>query len=395
MTFIPTSRPQLNDDEAEALGRVLLTFPGTKVGKCEPPEKELSVLEAADEVIREERAEGRSSWRSIDLAEFMGIDDGRDAPTLLLRSDDLAFYYAGKRNELHGPPESGKSWVALLVVLEVIRRGEVAVWIDFEDSPRAIVTRLLALGAEEDAILQNFRYIQPAELLTPEAVIDLRLELAGAVLVVVDAVNEAMTTSGLNPNDNRDIAIWYGVIPHLASLAGCASLMLDHVAKDPEQRRGATGGAHKTAALDGASYSLDAKTPFGRGSSGLLVLRLGKDRPGYVRGRFGAGAHPPVAEITMDATDPTAIVVGVKPPAATRDSEEWRPTRLMEKVSKFLESQDDPVSQKVVDDEVKGRRQYVIEALDKLESDGFVERSTGEHGAHLYASARPFREDAT
>ncbi len=397
---VPTSRPHLTPEENAALDRVVEGLgPNVVVGPFQPYEKEGArgeepgVLEAADEVLREERAEGRSSWRSIDLRDVMGPDDGRDAPTLLLSSDGTYFLYAGKRNELHGPPESGKSWVALLVVLEIIRRGEVAVWIDFEDSARSVVKRLLALGATEDAVVECFRYIQPAERLTPETAIDLRLELVGAALVVVDAVAEAMSTSGLNPNDNRDIAVWYDTIPHLASLAGAASFMLDHVAKDPEQRRGATGGAHKTAALDGASYSLAARTPFGRGSVGLMVLRLQKDRPGYVRGRFPGAAYPPVAEITMDATDPTAIVVGVKPPAATRDSEEWKPTRLMEKVSKYLEVQDEPVSQRVVADEVKGRRAYVIEALDKLETEGFARRSPGDRGAHLYASARPFREE--
>jgi hypothetical protein len=382
-------------EERQALDRVLAALPGRTVGAfqpyAEPESGRGELLQEADEVLDELIAEARSSWRSVDLREHMGPDDGRDAPTLLTRTDGLALLYAGKRNELHGEYESRKTWVALIAVLELIQRGEIAVWVDFEDSPRSIVSRLLALGADEQLILECFRYIQPAERLTPETEVDLRLELHDASLVVVDAMNEAMTAAGLDPNTNRDIAAWYDSIPRVASKEAVTGLVLDHVAKDPAGRRGPVGGGHKTAAIDGASYLLDAVAPFGRGSCGLVRIRLGKDRPGFVRGQF-PGAHPTVAEVTVDATDPAALVVEVRPPAATRDSEDWRPTHLMEQVSKFLEPLDEPVSQRRITEGVKGKQTYLLEAIDALVEEDFVKRSKGPNNTNLHTSIKPFRE---
>jgi hypothetical protein len=387
-------------DEQAALDRVLSTFgpDNVIVGKFEPYAKDETedepptLLAEADAAFEEELAESRSSWRAVDLRGHMGVDDGRDAPTLLRRSDGLTFFfYGGKRNEVHGPSEAGKSWVAQLVVQEVIERGETAVWIDFEDTPRAVVMRLLALGVDEATIIANFRYIQPAERLTDATVIDLRLELVSATLVVIDAANEAMTAAGLDPNSNRDIAAWYDTIPRLATREGAAVIVLDHVAKDPQQRRGATGGGHKTAALDGASYALDVVTAFGRGSKGLVRMTLGKDRPGYVRGRF-EGLHPTVAEIAFDGTDPDNLIIEVNEPAATRDSEDWRPTHLMEAVSRFLEPLDEPASRRTITEAVKGKQAYVVDAIDALVAEDFVKRSAGPRNAALHVSIKPFRE---
>jgi AAA domain len=385
---------QYSNDERAKIDLILQTMPATKVGDLEPYVKpEPSVLKDADQVLAEWEAETpRTSWSSIDLQPHMEPDDGRDAPTLLTRSDGLCFLYAGKRNEVHGEYESGKSWLAGLAVCEVIRRGEIACWIDFEDAPRSIVKRLRALGVDDQLLLECFRYIQPTQRLTPDAEIELRLELHGATLVVIDAMHEAMTTAGLDPNVNRDVAVWYDTVPRLAAKEGVAVLVLDHVAKDPAGRRGPVGGGHKTAAIDGASYLLDALTPFGRGSSGLLRLRLAKDRPGYVRGRF-AGPNPTVAEITIDATDPEALVVGIRPPAATRGSEDWRPTHLMEAVSRFLESLNEPVSRNKITENIKGKQAYVVDAIEALVTEGFVERSKGPNNTKLHVSAKPFRED--
>jgi hypothetical protein len=377
-------------EEREALDRILVASPGEK---ARPFESHLtvpgSVLRAADAALRE--ADTTSTWRAVDLRDHLLPDGGGTAPTLLRRSDGLALFYAGKRNEIHGPFESGKTWVALLVVLEVIGRGEVAVWIDFEDSPRAIAARLLALGADEESILTHFRYLQPAETLTQATEIDLRLELNGAEAVFIDAANEAISAAGLDPNVNRDVAAWYATIPRLATQAGAAVVVADHVAKDPERQRGAVGAGHKLAAVNGASYRIDVVTPFGRGTSGLVRLRLEKDRPGYLRGQLGAAKRPTAAEIAFDATNPSKLVVEVKPPAAERGSVGWRPTRLMEQISKFLETQDGPASVRLINKGVHGRAEYKTEALEALVADGFASRSPGPRGANLHLSVRPFR----
>jgi AAA domain len=350
-----------------------------------------SLLEEADEALGDMAQESRTSWQAVNLGLHLQPDDQQDVPRILHRSDGLAFFYAGKRNEIHGPYESGKSWVALLASREVIERGEAVVWIDFEDSPRSIAGRLLAIGVPEDQVKsRQFRYIGPAEPLNPTTETDLRLEMLDASLVVVDAVNEAMAASGLDPNKNSDVAMWYGTIPRLATEAGAALVVLDHVAKDPTNQRGAVGAGHKQAAIDGASYRADAPTPFGRGTTGVIRLKLKKDRQGYVRGLY-PGWEPPVAEIAVDATDPDMVVFEVRPPTG---GESFRPTRLMERVSQFLEQANEPKSLRDILAGVSGKQDFVRKAVAALISDGFVSEEKGARGAHLHTSVQPYREDA-
>jgi AAA domain len=347
-----------------------------------------SLFTRADAVLAED--EHPSSWRRVDLRDCFDPDIGHE-PTLLARTDKLALLYAGKRNEIHGPTESAKSWIALVAVLEVIRRGAVAVFIDWEDSPRSVVPRLLALGATQEEILDGFRYLQPMEPLTTATELDLRLEFEGAELVVIDAANEAMASAGLDPNKNMDVAIWYAKIPALATGAGATLLVIDHVSKDPASQRGAVGGAHKINVLDGASYRADAIVPFGRGSTGLVRLRLKKDRQGYLRGVLGHGQEPVAAEVAFDASEPDTMVVEIRPP--TPSEETFQPTRLMEKVSRWVEDATEPVSQRDILDAVQGKRDYLIAAIAELVRGGYLGRTEGPRGAHLHTSLRPFRED--
>ena len=282
--------------------------------------------------------------------------------------------------------------IALLVALEVLRRGGVVVWIDFEDSPDSIAGRLLALGATEEEILSSFRYVQPAEPLTRATEIDLRLELHGSALVVIDAINEAMTAAELDPNANRDVAAWYAQVPRLAIAAGATNLNLDHVAKDPTAQRGAVGGGHKMASIDGAAYRIDAVTPFGRGSKGIVRLRLAKDRPGHVRGLLGPGKDPIAAVVAIDATDGQALVVEVGPPGGG-EIDDWRPTRLMEKISIFVEGQTEPASTRAILAGVDGKQTYKATALEALVHGGYFARTSGPRNALLHTSERPFREE--
>jgi hypothetical protein len=401
-----SSEAELSEAEQAAWDRVLETFPTAEVLPSEADADQgqqtstthpdsvtklttPDVLAEADAALVEDNRP--SSWRSVDLKTYLEGGDTEQAPSILCRTDGQGLLYETKRNELHGAYESGKSWVAAIAAVEVIRAGGVVVWLDFEDSPTSMVGRLLALGLSEEEIVAGFRYVQPIEPLSTATEIDLRLELVGASLVVIDAANEAMAAAGLDPNANRDIAAWYSKVPRLATHAGATVLVLDHVAKRPDQQRGAVGGGHKQAAIDGASYRLDVITPFGRGSKGLLRLRLTKDRPGYLRGVLGQGKEPAAAEIAIDGTDPEALSVDVRPPADP-SSESWQPTRLMERVSRWVEDVPQPVSQREILDGVTGKRDYLTSAIAELVRGGYLKSTPGARGAHLHVSERPFRE---
>jgi hypothetical protein len=80
-------------------------------------------------------------------------------------------------------------------------------------------------------------------------------------------------------------------------------------------------------------------------------------------------------------------------PASEVDEDHpFRPTGLMEKVSRWLEIQVAPQSQRAVEREKFGKTEYVREALRILVDEGFVERSEGQRG-FLHESRNPYRED--
>jgi hypothetical protein len=165
---VPTNRPRLSVKETAALQLIQATWPGSAFGPFEPfePDGEAgerrkgSVLAEADEELAEDR-KPTSSWRHVELSEYLEPDDGAGVPSVLSRTDGSALLYAGKRNEIHAPHESAKSFLAQQATVECLRRAEAVVYVDLEDGPRSLVARLLALGATEAEILNGFRYIAP------------------------------------------------------------------------------------------------------------------------------------------------------------------------------------------------------------------------------------------
>jgi hypothetical protein len=123
-----------------AFDKVVKWFPEAKAGPLEPHtaetraryeellasltaivEQRQTVLEEADAVLADDH-DGSSTWRALDLREHL-LGQLVDEPSVLVRDDKKALFYGGKRNALFGAYESGKTFVALLVTLEVLTSG--------------------------------------------------------------------------------------------------------------------------------------------------------------------------------------------------------------------------------------------------------------------------------
>ncbi len=157
------------------------------------------------------------------------------------------------------------------------------------------------------------------------------------------------------------------------------------------------------AGLDGVAFTVEPLKPLGEG---LVGVRLGVASPRIEGGksrRHGEGYRKTdrtqaIAVVTLDARDPRALRVIVGPPALAADSSEgaFRPTAPMERVSRFLEGHSgEPLTSNEIDDPVRGKREYVLAAVDCLTAEGFVARDTTTRGAattHRHTSRRPFRE---
>ena len=112
--------------------------------------------------------------------------------------------------------------------------------------------------------------------------------------------------------------------------------------------------------------------PFGRGLSGISRLTVTKDRPGFVRPVSLCGKR--TGEVHLSSHDEGRVSVRIEP-AADTGADIFRPTFLMERVSRFLETQTEPASQTVVERSVEGKIEAVRRALDLLVTEGFVERT--------------------
>lgn len=173
--------------------------------------------------------------------------------------------------------------------------------------------------------------------------------LTGAyALAVVDGVTDALGVFGWATKDNDEVARWIRAVPKaIAARTGAAVVLIDHVTKDTSSRgRFAIGGQSKMAGLTGAAYTVEVAQPLGRGLRGEVVLRVGKDRPGAVRPHCGSfhkkDRTQEAARVVIDSTASPPVVT-IHPQGASQDGEanadsaEFRPTALMERISKLIE----------------------------------------------------------
>lgn len=329
-------------------------------------------------------AGGSSSWRPVPLAAVLADDEVDPPPVFLARTDGRALLYRGRIHSVSGEPESCKGWIALAACTERFLAGQRVLYVDFEDTAPSIVARLLALGACAEAIRDRFVYLRPDQPLDERARRYLQEAAVDVTLVVLDGVTESLAQQGLNLESNSDIAAWLELLPRPLARAGAAVVLLDHVVKDREQRgRYAIGAQHKLAGID-AAYTVKVITPFGRGREGKVKLTVAKDRPGHVRGF--AVERKDAAVIRLISDEDGAVRVVVEPPDAAAPPA-FRPTTLIEKLSKAVEAEPGLTTNGVIE-AVGGKKDAKREALRLLVDEGYIEqRRDGQAVRH-----HPLRE---
>lgn len=340
---------------------------------------------------------GRRNLSSLDVADVAALlenDLEPEEPDFLTRTDGAKLFYAGKMHVLQAEPSSGKTWIALVAALEVLAMGGAVLYLDYEDSPKGILGRLLALGAEPAHVKERFGYMQPAGAFGTQERLELGrlLENLNPDLVVIDGVAEALARDGLSEDRASEVVGWIERLPRWISRTGAAVVMLDHVAKDREQQgRWARGSGAKLGAVDGASYQVKVTSSFSRHKAGTMKLVVAKDRPG------GVGAIGDVAAIaSLDPhADGARVVVRLDPNTAeTRPSDTWKPTALMEKASRALEESTVPITASTLRTLVHSEKPKLVQqAIARLISEGWIVEATGK--PKTLRVERPFRQEET
>lgn len=243
-----------------------------------------------------------TSWEPIDLRPALA-GEGPPAPAIWQHKRGHRLLYGGRTHAFFGASETLKSWAAQAAVAEVLSLSGDVLYIDYEDDQDGVTTRLKALGVADGGILEHLVYIRPDEPLTTgrgeytRAGLRFYEILSGRSwqLAVIDGMTEAMTTEGLDVNDNADAARFQRRLMRPIADTGAAALAIDHQAKNADSGgRFAIGAQHKLAGLTGAAYRFESQRPLGRpdGSEpgvGLTKVTVSKDRPGYIRSRAQDG----------------------------------------------------------------------------------------------------------
>lgn len=321
---------------------------------------------------------GSRAYSTLEVADVAALLEGELVPEeadFLTRDDGRSLFYAGKMHVLQAEPTSGKSWIALVAALEVLGKGGAVVYIDYEDSSRGILGRLLALGADPAAVRERFAYVQPAGAFGPpeRAELGRLLDRLNPDLVVIDGVAEALTRDGLSEDRASEVVGWVERLPRWIARTGAAVVMLDHVVKDREQQgRWARGSSAKLAVVDGATYQVKVSTPFSRKRAGQLRLVIAKDRPG------GVGALGEIAAVVHvePHADGERVVIRLEAYSEDRHrGDAWKPTRLMARIAETLETSTVPLTASALKGLVPSHKPgLVTDALQRLLVEGYVEQ---------------------
>jgi AAA domain len=322
------------------------------------------------------------SWKPLDLIEAGATPPAPPSIGGLL--------YPGRRHISSGEPDSLKSWAAQVLCVEEIRAERTVLYIDLEMGASMTLERLRALGLTEEEIRSGFLYVRPSEPMTDEAVLADVTRMVGFArpsLVVVDAFTGALELHGHDPVSGVAIEGFYRTVMAPLEAYGAASLLLDHVAKNRDARgKFAIDSQRKVGGVD-VHLGFRLVTPFARGTTGLATITTHKDRPGHL-------PRPRAGELEL-VSDPDTFAVRWRirsgETSTEPDPDTFRPTNLMEKVSRYLEQSAEPRSRNQIEQAVKGKTDFKRQAIDALIEEGYsVEVPGGQ--TRLVQFERAFRE---
>jgi hypothetical protein len=320
----------------------------------------------------------------VDLGPYLSGDIKAEKPSVAEVMTGRCLLYAGRINEVHGEPGTGKSNVAIAAMNKSLSAGGVVLYIDPEDTPLGFCRRALLIGGNPAFIGERVKYLHnptAEELSASQA----WAKQNNPDLVILDGVAESLVAAGMNEDSNTEVLQFLrDSIRPFADL-GAAVLLCDHVTKSQDSRgRFARGAGSKLGRYDGAVYQIESGKAYTPEEAGFVRLRVAKDRNGGVGVRCGEVAF----EVHFTPGDENTCVEFIAPATEKRD---FFPTFLMEKVSRFIELHPAALSGNQVEKGVPGNAEAKRSALRILLERGFI-KAEQKGRANLYVSVKPFRE---
>lgn len=318
-----------------------------------------------------------------------------EPPTILRRTDGNALFYAGKVNGIFGDPECGKTWIAQAAIVEHLHAGGTAAMIDVDhNGPNHTAARLLLLGATLDHIADptRFRYYQPDDADELRAAIDDVVRHTPGI-VLIDSIGEVFPMLGVNTNDGDEVSTALRQICTRPADTGSCVITIDHLPKGADARSTgfAIGTVAKKRMIRGAYLRAEARLQPAPGQKGLIDLRIEKDTTGELRKTSGGGfAGTFIIDSRHSETDGITRWALDRKEAPKNDDGSFRPTALMEKISRYIED-NDQCTGRDIEQGVKGNRSAADKALKLLIHEGFVSTFPGPRNSRLHHANSLYR----
>jgi hypothetical protein len=266
-----------------------------------------------------------TTWEPVDLGPYLSGEIVQPEPEIgFRRTDGIRLIYPGREHVVLGDTESGKTWFALGCVVAEIMKGNVVIYIHYEEpNATSTIERLRLLGLSDDLIRVQLIFVAPLKAVHKEWVDELVKRTPS--LVVHDGVNEAMSLQGAG-QDVDGASLFRRLLVTPFTKKGVATLACDHLpmVKD-KARRDAYGTVHKGNALDGARIQLENFKPMGRKKRGVSNVYVTKDRPGFLR-QHGRDTDTPgrtlMGVLAVDDSDPFKPFEMVFHPPRPEDDED-------------------------------------------------------------------------
>jgi hypothetical protein len=302
----------------------------------------------------------------------------------------VGLFYPGKRHLVSGEFESGKTWLLLAAAVSEVREGHGVLWIDTDDMGAGdLLERLRALGATEAEVSERFFYAAPDGSASDDDILALAevVRQHSVRLAVFDSFNATLGLHDLDPNSTADVESFFQRFAGPLCAAGAAIVAIDHVVKNTENRGRYAYGSERKATGVHVHLGVQPLESFGRGVTGRAKLRVHKDRPGFL-------TRPSAGVFVLASDESGACAWKLEADRSTSDEGEFRPTHLMEKVSRSVEISVEPPSRNLLEQSVQGKAEFVRLAIDRLVEEEFLVEDIGPRKARVYRSLRAFRETA-
>ena len=296
--------------------------------------------------------------------------------------------YRAKRVLLSGETESLKTWLALILAKAEMDAGFAVAWADLDAMGAGeLLDRLRLLGVSDETISERFLHFEPTETLKNGRLDDVCALLRDHAvrLFVVDAFNPMLNLHGLDPSSTTEVETFWREVAAPITLAGASPTLLDHVVKNARAGDKYAYGSERKASGTNQHIGFKLLEPLARGGTGRTLLTTHKDRGGYL-------PRPTIGRLVL-VSEGEHIGYSLEA-ERSRSGGAFRPSVLMERVSRALETRSEPASQTWVEENVHGKVPALRVALTLLVDEGYVTREVTSQGWTRHTSQRPYREDS-